>query len=137
MTFWVFETFCEIQPKDEWKEKLIQCYENRRMRASVIKEIETLDWANVVKPSSQEERFEFQLHKSNSTENWLKAEEFEERLRAHCSFIFVNAANMKKGRQLRKRFRGFDGGSHLYWSKGKKKEMGFSSGKGQVQQTLL
>jgi hypothetical protein len=62
------------------------------MRANVIKEIDALDWANVVKPSSQEERFEFQLHKSNSTENWLKAEEFEERLRAHCSFIFVNAA---------------------------------------------
>jgi hypothetical protein len=107
------------------------------MRANVIKEIDALDWANVVKPSSQEERFEFQLHKSNSTENWLKAEELEERLRAHCSFIYVNAAKMKKGRETRKRFRGFDGASHLYWSKGKKKEMGFSSGKGQVQQTLL
>jgi hypothetical protein len=23
VTFWVFETFCEIQPKEEWKEKLI------------------------------------------------------------------------------------------------------------------
>jgi hypothetical protein len=97
----VFETFCEIQPKDEWKEKLISCYENRRMRSAVIKEIDALDWQNVVKPSSQEERFEFQLHKSNSTENWLKSEELEERLRAHCSFIYVNAANMKKGRSTK------------------------------------
>jgi hypothetical protein len=81
----VFETFSEIQQKDKSKAKLISCYQNRRVISSIIKDIEVFDWASVAKQSPREEKFEFQIHKSNSTENCLKAEELEERLRAHYS----------------------------------------------------
>ncbi len=57
--FWVMDNFCEVQSKDDWKQKLLNHYGNRKVRADVVKNISRLDWSAVPKPQSQEERFEF------------------------------------------------------------------------------
>ena len=66
------------------------------------------------------------MHKSNSTEKWLSIDRLEERLVAHCTYIFGNASRMKMGRKVRQNVRSFDADSHLYWSKTKMKEMAYT-----------
>ena len=137
--FWVIDMFCVHQTKNDWKQKLINVWgdKKRRIDASFIRKIEELDWSKIPVLTLDDEKFEFQFNRY-SMSRILHSRLPEERLYKHALYIHSNASAMKTNRKMRDRIWRFDAYSNLHWSKETRREQEALQNKQtyQVQQSI-
>ena len=114
--FHIIETFCGRQDRNESKVKILNFWEKRSIKISILDQINLLETANIPIPVNEDHKFEFQLNR-HAIKQWETSEGVEERLLAHCQYILKYAAEIQGDREVRNKLWRFDEHSYIYWPK--------------------